>query len=223
MNQHSSKGKLKKANVMDVAFKDQIAEARSKNFYMQNSLIGDVPAEEVRRALEASSGVDALLAEQRARQAYNSKIFALDNRYKVLQPLESFIVRLMVKEAVQTNAGLILPSLNKAQGKTHNGYDDDPVTDVYNFAQKAVIVSSPSHEVVLVPGTLVHMTPVQIIVQQREVVGYEFQYVHPDFQGTTVPKSITDQDFGYAIIPRNRIRVIISSPEPNADSVLDAG
>ncbi len=223
MNIHSSKGKLKGANVTDIAFKEELEKAKAKNFYMQNDLTQAVPVKNIRAALDQASGVDVLLAEQNARKGYNERIVNLDPRYTALIPLDGFIVRMMVKEAVKTNSGLILPSMNKARGKTYNGFDDDPVTDVYNFAQKAIIVSAPSYETVLVPGSIIHIAPVMPIVVNREIVGYELQYAHPDYQGSAVPKSVGDPDFGYAIIPRNRIRVIISLGQSNADNVLDAG
>ena len=120
-------------------------------------------------------------------------------------------MRVMVREAVETKSGLILPSIGKAQGKTRNGYDDDVVNDPYNLSQKAIIVATAPHETILVPGTLVHIAHLQTIVHERQVVGYEAQYLHPDYPHAIGPKDVADQDFGYALVSRARIRVIIAA------------
>ncbi len=207
---------------MDIAYQDQVRESKEKNFFTTTARQA-VDPELAKALLNQSAGVEQVVIERSRRAAYNQRIFKLDPRYAALKPIDSFIVRLMVREGVQTKSGLILPSANRVQGKTRNGYDDDPVEDPYNFTQKAIIVAAPAHESILVPGTLVHIAGLQVIVHERVVVGYESQYLHPDYPNPIGPTMVDHQDFGYAIIQRPRIRVIIAEKGSFESSVLVAG
>lgn len=144
------------------------------------------------------------------RKAYNANLTTLDPRYSSLTPLGSFIVRLYIRDEVRTKSGLYLPDAT-VKSKSHSGMADWEARDPFGFTQSAVIVSIPKFETELSPGDVVQIVRPQMLADKDSVLGYDIQYVHPDYQVNFVPTDPDDEDFGYGIIPRSHIKVLIKS------------
>ena len=144
------------------------------------------------------------------RKAYNANLTMLDPRYSSLTPLGSFIVRLYIRDEVRTKSGLYLPDAT-VKSKSHSGMADWEARDPFGFTQSAVIVSTPKFETELFPGDVVQIVRPQMLADKDSVLGYDIQYVHPDYQINFVPTDPEDADFGYGIIPRSHIKVLIKS------------
>lgn len=149
---------------------------------------------------------------EKKRTEYNNSITTLDPKYTALAPINSFIVRIFVRDKMRTESGVYLQpkqvlweSRNSTKTKVH--------VDPWQFTSKAVIVSVPSHETYLKPGDIVQIVSPQSIASEAEVLGYEYQYAHPDYMEPQMPKDPQHQHFGYAIIHREMIKVLINEME----------
>lgn len=199
------KSKLKNTSVEDIVFED-----RAKNqFFISN---GDTqPVENVQFKKEAEGIVKNTLTDQEKRQAYNRNITNLDPNFTKLKPLGSYLIRMFVSEDEITKSGLIIPSSAKhfTRSQTNSGFVGDKIPNPYRFTSKAVIVSAPEFEQELKPGMVVQVVQLLPIVDKDTVVDYQNSYIHPDDLSNTPTTDVEDPGFGYAIINRNAIKVIV--------------
>lgn len=206
MNIQNGKRKLKEITVEDIAFKD-----RQKNkVFMQNNNREEVDNEVFKK--EAEGMTKNFTSELELRKNYNSSLTELDPRYTNLTPIDSYIVRMYVLEDEIKKLGsadLIIPTATFTRKQTNSGRLGDKIADPFRFKQMAVIVAVPSYETNLKPGMVVQVVPPTIIADDIDVVGFEYQYVHPDYPYPMVPKNVDNKDFGYSIIPKQRIKVIV--------------
>lgn len=203
MNIQKGKNKLKNISVEDIAY-----QGRDKNkVFMQTS-----EKEKVNQVIPTKEYNVDVENEIQTRKDYNTNIVNLDERYTKLVPLNSYIVRMQVMEDEVKKLGnidLVLPTTSFERKKTQSGRLGDKIIDPFRFKQSAVIVAVPSYETELKPGMMVQIVKPRGMTDEDSVVGYEYEYVHPDYLYPMVPKSVTDPDFGYAIIPKQLIKVII--------------
>lgn len=146
--------------------------------------------------------------EESKRKTYNDNLTNLDPRYAGLTPLNSFIVRMHIRDIAKTRSGLYIPDA-KIKSQSHSGMAEWEARDPFQFTQKAVIVAVPAFEQELQPGDMVQVVRPNMFTDKEEVLGYDTQYVHPDYVLNFVPTDPADPDFGYAIIPRTHIKVLI--------------
>lgn len=153
--------------------------------------------------------VQNAVTELEKRKNYNANLRNLDPDYTKLTPLNSYIVRLAIVEDEITKSNIILPKLVnvKAERKSGQGYDEIP--DPFRFKSTAVIVSVPKYETTIKPGMLVQIAHFNMLTTSDEVVGYEYNYAHPDYNDKIIPRQPDHKHFGYAILPQQMIKVII--------------
>ena len=142
------------------------------------------------------------------RRRYNENLTTLAQKYASLKPLGSYILRMFIKDDIKTKSGIIIP-VEKVHGTSHSGFKNVEASDPYRFTSKAVVVCIPEGEPELTPGDIVQVVRPMPILVQESVVGYENQYAHPDYTLPMVPVNPEDEDFGYVIMPRHLIKVII--------------
>ena len=197
------KSKLKNITVEDVAY-----AGREKNkVFMQTT--EHEATENVALKQEMDIKIELTLTESDRRKTYNKNITKLDERYSKCTPLGAYIVRLFIMEDEITKSGLLLPSLATTRAKTNQGIGDK-IEDPFRFKQTAVIVAVPKHENELKPGDIVQIVKPRPAVDVDQVVGYEYEYVHHTYNFERVPTNVQDPDFGYAIVPRTVIKVIVN-------------
>lgn len=198
------KGKksLKNTSVEDVAY---AGRKMDKHFFQTKSQQVDNKAFKKDAEL-VDKGLKRSLTEA---QEYNKSIKNIDSRYKKLKPLTSYIVRMCVAEDKQLDSGIILPSLMSTRKQTNSGILGDKINDPYRFISKAVVVSTPEFEKELKVGDMIQIVRPRPLVDGDSIVGYEHEYIHPDNTAIQAPTNIKDEDFGYAIIPRTMIKVVI--------------
>lgn len=147
---------------------------------------------------------------ENARKAYNERITQLDERYTSLTPLNSYIIRLFIRDEKKTKSGLYLPDV-KIKQQSHSGMAEWEATDPWQFTQKAVIVAIPSFEQELKPGDIVQIAGFSMHGDKESITSYDIQYTHPDYMTPRFPPTNPeDEDFGYGIVPRTHIKVLIS-------------
>ncbi len=196
------KGKLKNITVEDVAY-----AGREKNkVFMQNTEHEAVENTALKQEMDIK--IELTLTESGKRKKYNENIVNLDPRYTSYTPLGSYIIRLFIMEDEITKSGLLLPSSATTRAKTNQGLGDK-IEDPFRFKQTAIIVAVPKHENELVPGNIVQIVKPRPAVDGDIVVGYEYEYVHHTYNFERVPTNVQDSDFGYAIVPRTVIKVIV--------------
>jgi len=147
--------------------------------------------------------------ENDKRKVYNDSITTLDERYTSLTPLTSYIVRLYIRDEVRTKSGLFIPDA-RVKSTSHSGMAEYNARDPFGFTGKAVIVGVPAFEQELKAGDVVQIVKPQMIADKEEVLGYVEAYAHPDYQLPMIPADPSDPDFGYALVPRTYIKVLIS-------------
>jgi len=148
--------------------------------------------------------------EVKEKQTYNETIRELDPMYANLKPTDSYILRLYVKEAVQTESGLLIKPEERVQSvRQGSNTPGELIVNPYDFDSLAVIVACPPYEQNLKPGTLVQVIRPKAEVLGQEVVGYEYGYAHPSYRLGQLPKSCKDRNFGYCLMPYNRIKIIV--------------
>lgn len=160
----------------------------------------------------------AIDAAEDERQAYNANLTNLDPRYSSLTPLNSFIVRLHIRDEMRTKSGIILPGA-KIKSQSHSGMAEYSARDPFQFTGKAVIVSVPKFETELCPGDIVQIVRPQLFADKEEVLGYDVAYAHPDYQLSLIPTSPDHPDFGYAIVGRGSIKVLIEKAKTTDNEV----
>jgi len=196
------KSQLKNTSVEDVAFKD-----RKKNSHYYNTKPEAMENTAFKKDAElVDKGLKRTVTES---QEYNANITKIDERFKTLKPLNSYIIRLCVAEDLQLESGIILPSIMTTRKQTNSGILGDKINDPFKFTSKAVIVATPTHEQELKQGMMVQVVRPRPIVDGDSIIGYENEYIHPDNPATQAPTNIKNPNFGYAIIPRQMIKVII--------------
>lgn len=197
------KGKLKNITVEDVAY-----AGREKNkVFMQTT--EHEATENAALKQEMDTRLELTLSQSDKRKQYNNNITNLDPRYTGYVPLGSYIIRLFIMEDEVTKSGLLLPSTATTRAKTNQGLGDK-IEDPFRFKQTAVIVAVPKHENELKPGDIVQIVKPRPAVDGDQVVGYEYEYVHHTYNFDRVPTNVQDPDFGYAIVPRTLIKVIVN-------------
>lgn len=206
-NIHKGKSGLKKVTINDIAYKDR---PKNQIFMQETSKGGLILDQSTAIAVERKSLLAAQELESTNRREYNSKLTDLDPIYAELDPLGDFIIRYAVRPIPITD-GLSTYQQRMVRGVTANGHPDDPVPDPFEFQQVAVIVAAPEHEKVLTPGSLVQVATADVYVDNRQVVGFKNNYVHPSYTEPMVPQVCTHQHFGYAIVSRGWMRVKLSS------------
>lgn len=198
------KNHLKETTVEDIVHQDR----KKNHFFMGGAPAEAVDPSVVKATLEGEK--DQLEKNQNKRQKYNNELTTLDEDYAVLKPLNSFIVRLEIRGELKTKSGLWLPSIGKVKTKAKGtGFDGDDLTDPYEFTSVAVIVAVPVYETELKQGDVVQIVKPQILTTGQDIVGYEWNYAHPDYKMPVVPTDPEDKHFGYAIIPRTHIKVVL--------------
>ena len=201
------KNKLKSITAHDIAYE---GVDNSNKVYFQTPTDETIPntfLQDAAKSMEAVQGNEAAI-----RAGYNNSITTLDPRYTSLTPLTSYIVRLHILEDQVKKIGessLILPTNSWARKQTNAGTIGDKIIDPFRFKSTAVIVAVPAYEKELQPGMTVHIVKPRPIVDGDSIMGYTNEYVHPDYNDPQVPQTPTDVDFGYAIISRQEIKVIV--------------
>ena len=210
---HTSK--LQGVTVEDIAY-----SGREKNqiFMNQNPKLSDAERLAI-RAADHKTAATGFETENNTRVEYNNNLKVLDPRFSNLEPLGSFILRyaLVVDEK---RSSLIIPSMSEIIRPDKTGQIKGKVKDPYRFKQEAVIVCVPSHEQDLKPGMRVQSLAPNPLGDTTTIRGYDIEYLHPDYNGNEGPKDPADKDFGYAIVPRSYIKVIIYD---EVAGVTDAG
>lgn len=199
------KAKMKSITVEDVAH-----GTNPNQVFFQSGEIEKVPNTVFTKDAELMT--QAQVSDSELRVQYNTAITTLNPEYAKLQPLNSYIIRMKVLEDEVKKIGdskLILPKTSFARKQTNAGTIGDKISDPFRFTGVAVVVAIPEHETQLKPGMLVHIVKPRVIVDNESVLGYTDEYVHPDYNDTRVPQLVQDPDFGYAIISRQQIKVII--------------
>jgi len=202
-----------KQNLKGITVEDIAHEKSTNKVYFQTPFVeGEEVVTNDFLVKEAATMTAVQSSEAEIRANYNSSITTLDPRYSSLKPLSSFIVRLFVMEDEIKKIGessLILPKTSFARKQTNAGSIGDKIVDPFRFKPVAVIVAVPGYEAELQPGMLVHIVKPRVVVDGDVIVGYTDEYAHPDYNDTQVPQTVQDIDFGYAIISRQQIKVII--------------
>ncbi len=193
---HKGKEKLKAITVEDIAYKN----SGKNKVYMQGPPTEGAP-------LLTTQPV--FMDNDEGRVLYNEMLLNLDPDYAKLRPVGSYIVRMFVLTKSITPQGLLILPNTKVMGQSHSGFKKIEVTDPYQFHSKAVIVAVPEFEKEIEPGMVVQIVKPRTILQEDQVVGYEYEYAHPDYLLPQVPLLPSDKHFGYAIIPRTSIKVIV--------------
>jgi len=201
------KNKLKSITAHDIAYE---GVEKPATIYFQTPSDDTIPntfLQDAAKSMEAVQGNEAAI-----RAGYNKNIANLDTRYTNLVPLTSYIVRMYILEDEVKQIGessLILPKTTWTRKQTNAGTIGDKIIDPFRFKSTAVIVAVPAYEKELQPGMTVHIVKPRPIVDGDSIVGYTNEYVHPDYNDPQVPQTPTDIDFGYAIISRQEIKVIV--------------
>lgn len=203
-NIHKGKGQLKSVSINDIAHKDR---PKNKVFMQNTDSKGLILDQATTIAVERKRLLAAQDHEAGLRRAYNEKLTELDELYTQLDPLGDFIIRYAVRPIHVDPNGLSTYQQRMVHGFTANGHKDDYVPDPFEFQQVAVIVAAPEHEKVLTPGSLVQVATADVYVENRQVVGYKNNYVHPSYTEPIVPQTCEHRHFGYAIVSRGWMRV----------------
>lgn len=201
------KNKLKSITAHDIAYEGIEKPAAIYFQTPHDEAIPNTFLEDAAKSMEAVQGSEATI-----RANYNNNITNLDPRYTCLIPLTSYIVRIHILEDQVKKIGessIILPTNTWARKQTNAGTIGDKIIDPFRFKATAVIVAVPEFEKQLQPGMIVHIVKPRPIVDGDSIVGFTNEYVHPDYNDSQVPQTPTDIDFGYAIISRQEIKVIV--------------
>lgn len=154
--------------------------------------------------------VKAFNDEADKRKWYNENLGDLDPIYTSLKPLDGYIVRMSVREYVESKTGLVIVNPDMTQSvRPGSGTPGEAIRNPYDFDSVAVIVAVPSYEQTLTPGTFVQIVKPRPEVVSDQVVHYEGGYAHPEYKLGELPKNVENRHFGYALIPYGRIKIIL--------------
>jgi len=154
--------------------------------------------------------VKAFTTDAEKRKWYNDTITDIDPLYAGLKPLDGYIVRLCVREYMESSTGLLVLAPDMAQSIRPGSHTPgEAIRNPYDFDSVAVVVAVPEFEKKLVPGDKVQVVRPRPEVVVDQVVHYENGYAHPDYKLGELPKDTSSRHFGYALIPYNRIKVLL--------------
>jgi hypothetical protein len=178
--------------------------------FMGNTNSGLILDPATTHAIERNKMIDATTREFEARKTYNNNLINLDPLYSELRPLESFIVRLAVLPLdIDEVTGILMSQPRTVPIYGAQGVVKDRIIDPWQFGSEAVIVSVPEREQFIKPGDIMQIVTPKSMLDGEQIVSYEACYLHPSYHGTQVPKLMNDPHFGYAIIPRSWLKVIL--------------
>ena len=142
------------------------------------------------------------------RKFYNESLGELDPLYTNLHPIDGYIVRMSVREYVESKTGLVIVNPDMTQSvRPGSGTPGDAIRNPYDFESVAVIVAVPDYETKLKAGDFVQIVRPRPEVVSDQVVHYEGGYAHPEYKLGELPKNVENRHFGYALIPYNRIKI----------------
>lgn len=203
MNIHQGKKKMKGATLEDFieSKKDKpvsvsFAQAAEKNLnydWMQKEAV-----------------VKAFTDDAEKRKWYNDNLKEIDPLYASLKPLDGYIIRMSVREYVESKTGLLIVNPDMTQSVRPGSHTPgDAIRNPYDFDSVAVIVAVPHYDTQLKPGDMVQVVRPRPEVVGDQVVHYENGYAHPEYKLGELPKSVESRHFGYALVPFNRIKVLL--------------
>jgi hypothetical protein len=210
-----SKNPLKEVTVMDVATAN-----RPRPFFVSSK-----PTPPTHDQVAAANAINSMYnsdgpeKENEFRLEYNAKIAELNPVYSTVEPLGSYIVRFFVR-TMPKKSKLILPVSGEILQNHKSGLVQEKARDPYRFSSKAVLVAVPEGEGQLKQGMIVQCVTPEPVGEGEQVFGYQAEYLHPSYEDRLGPKDCKNPHFGYAIIPRNWIKVILPD-EPKAEVVPD--
>lgn len=154
--------------------------------------------------------VKAFTDDAEKRKWYNENLGDLDPIYSGLSPLDGYIVRMTVREYVESKTGLLIVNPDMTQSVRPGSHTPgDAIRNPYDFDSVAVIVAVPKFETNLKAGDFVQIVRPRPEVVADQVVHYEMGYAHPEYKLGELPKNVESRHFGYALIPYNRIKVLL--------------
>lgn len=206
-NIHKGKKKLRETSIEDIAMRNV---PKKQQVFMQNGKKNLILPQSTQMAVNSKKLKDALDKQIEQRNDYNNKLIELDPLYETLKPIGSFIVRYSLLPIVTNDMGLVINEDRKVSLQTDNGHLKGKIVDPYQFNSVAVIVAMPEHETFLKKGQLCQTVLPKTMTMGDVVVGYEYNYMHPSAGAADITKDITNPHFGYAIIPKQWIKVLLS-------------
>ena len=199
---------------MDIATKD-----RPRPFF-----VTERPSHEhvaVKNAINTMYNTDGPEKENEKRIQYNESITTLDPLYSTVEPLGSYIVRFYVR-TMPKKSKLILPVTGEILQPHKSGLVQEKALDPYRFSSKAVLVAVPEGEGQLKQGMIVQCVTPKPIGEGETVYGYEAEYLHPSYEEKLGPRDTEHRHYGYAILPRTWIKVILTDENLAASQVVPA-
>lgn len=147
---------------------------------------------------------------------YNKEIENLDSRYTDLRPLNKIIVRSYVKNLKDEN-GLIQPNTAPIVIPTRSGVGALQLLDnPWPYSKRAIIVSIPSWEQELKVGMTIQLNNAPVRAMNR---GSDYGlampngFQHYEYEDIEPPKDPEHEDYGYLLVDRTEIEVILTTPE----------
>lgn len=208
MNIHKGKQKMKDNTINDILYEGQTG----KQFAFTQE--GNTSTSEAMTAALFNTGEKMaanMVSEIQQRQHYNNTIKDLDPMYTSLIPLGSVIVRIeLIEDEIKKDTGLIIPKLVTVKADRQSGQGTDAAPDPFRFRKTAIIVALPRQSVDLKVGMRVQLVNMQMLTDKGQVVGYSYEYAHPEYDEPMISRIPTNPHFGYAIVPFSNIKVIIS-------------
>lgn len=142
--------------------------------------------------------------------AYNESLTTLDPLYSSIKPLHEILVRFYLHEP-QVKGSLVLPFKQTIPIATKSGqatYTD--VESDFPFRLKAVVVSAPESnslkagDVILLSRKAIQMYVVG--TGANAAINVEQGFIHPDSHLNEIPTDVTNQHYGYALIPYHEVK-----------------
>lgn len=144
------------------------------------------------------------------RKFYNENLGDLDPLYTNLKPLDGYVIRMSVREYVESKTGLVIVNPDMTQSiRPGSNTPGEAIRNPYDFDSVAVIVAVPEYEQKLRPGLFVQIVRPRPEVVADQVVNYEGGYAHPEYKLGELPKNVENRHFGYALVPYGRIKIIL--------------
>lgn len=144
---------------------------------------------------------------------YNRNITNLDPLYANIKPLHDILVRVYLIEPQLSESGLFLPHTEEVPVKTQNGIGVWNVTTGFPYSTKAVVVAVPDGSN-LQPGNIVQLAPNQIKADvvgasNNAIVTVKNAFLHSDRGSVIPPKDVTNQHYGYLLVPYYEVKAVL--------------
>jgi len=196
-----------KESMNDFASKNQLVGISQPDFRTPSIMTSNTATPKEPESLLL--GLDSIEDDTVQAKEYNDSIFtSVSNIYKKFKPRSGYVLIRVFRDSkfIVDESGLLKQKEGVLMSYETNGGQKAQFYYIYEFTNKAVIITSNEYAKDLVPGQRVQIKnlPAEKISKDKDVY-LAYQYKHPDSNAQYETHKLGDEDYGYFLVPESLI------------------